>query len=73
MPIDAAHVARIQAVLRLLGEIEPARAMLVLEDAYIACATGLAFGLAMPQIIENACDCIDEILQEHGPSSQAGS
>lgn len=72
MPIDAVHVARIQAALRSLGEIEPARAMLVLEDAYVACAMGRKLGLTMPQIIENACDCIDEVLQDNGPSSQAG-
>lgn len=73
MPIDVAHVARIKAVLRPLGEIEPARAMLALEDAYVACAAGLALGLTMPEIIENACDCIDEILIKNDTSSPAGS
>lgn len=72
MPIDTSHVARIQAVLRLLADIEPARAALVLEDAYVACLAGLSFGLTMPEIVEHGCAVIDEIVSENGTRPPAG-
>ena len=66
MALDQKHLATIQRVLAAIASVEPdpVRAMIALEDAYVALAAGFAFHLTTDQIQEQSALAASEGVAE---------